>query len=694
MKPALLYSTTITDESKSSPRTISRDGRLIRFEHFGTSFNRLGHFKKNGGLVRRVRGNEVRVIRKSSGETRIPPIKTDASEEGFVRKWRAALGEALIVGDLEAAKRAYSNTLPLISPHSTKQIAQLLHQSYRQLEHKNDDLPLIQFALQMTDDWKSGKLAPHPWAVIHLLGLFKESGRIQEGVDLWNFIAGKDDRYLVPSTYGAIIELLTVRGDSLASLEELYSIGLKSNPGSFAEYHLAPNSMVKDRSKRTESGNKLPIALLQGIYEARLKHDDFRNAYLALDTVLRLAPDYLSPRFFHLPILDRSAPEAYAVFILACRMGINLGPNMLKIVLSKMNGMANEKHPATSYYDYIREQQMVLRGMLNAVVAFVAVGGQLDTAHQRSLYARIRHTTWRKDATGRLAAHARTTAAIGLMAQDVSELFIQLNVPPDHTTFSHMIIAASVSGSSNFDAALQYVSSHDMEPSVFDYRAMLIPAAEAKDVSLLQQIWSVLIRKHHDTPHSCGLSWQAFARACNLADCIRFGREELALGSNVLPLDEDIREKCLKILELPPYTIHQSGWMSLTEEQASRIAGENANLRNMTAGLVERLTSGKPLAEKLPNTSLLGVHPSQQIREEYQSSVYDDLTADGTRLKHPDSDLNPMGIPFDKLRFENWKSINDLIYEATVADPRDKDRLAFTTATEARRMILKLRGLE
>ncbi|KAI9658619.1 MAG: hypothetical protein M1821_002179 [Bathelium mastoideum] len=688
-----------TNEPKSPVRHISP---LVRLQYIKGNRDFEGE-----GLVRRLRGR-VRLLRRQAVTTRSDRRPKSGSEprttrrerhevpdqewsDSAIRRQRTALNDALAGDDLEAVRVSYKAALPLISAPCTKSIAQLLHQSCRQAQGKDDLVPsLLQFASEMVSDLRSGKLAPHPWAIIHLLGIFKESGRFEEGIALWNFIVGKDHRYIIQSTYGAMIELLAERGDSLASLEELYKLGLKSYNGTFAEYHFAHNAIVKDRSKRVIA-QKLPLALLQGIYVARLKHGDVQNAYLALDTVLRLAIESIPHRFFQLPIFTRPAFEGYVTFILACRMGINLGPGPLRILLSKMNGVLNEPPRDASYFDFIREKQNGLRAMLSATVSYAAIGGELNVEHQRALYAGIAHAIWNKASSGHLGEHAQAAKAMESMLLSIAELFSQQSIPLDPYAFSSMIAAASRAGTSSVDALLQSLSSFNFDPNVYAYQAILLAAGEEKDIALLQQSWQYLLEMPHETPHSRNRSWWSLARACKLADCVSYAREEMDRKPFAIPLDTQARERCLGLLQEPPREAN-SPRPYLTSKQAAAIAEENWSLQRLIAESITWLKSGKLFTEDFPYTFILNDSLGYHISDQCQRAVYDKVTAESA-IQDSQSDLNSLGIPLDKLRFENWKWINELIYQSMYSDSQHTHRSPPSTEEEAKETIFKLRCL-
>jgi hypothetical protein len=178
----------------------------------------------------------------------------------------------------------------ILNSYDTRRITQALHVRIRNAHQDQARSDLFPFVQQIVGDIRRGVLEPHNYAFVHLFGIYKDCKRFDEGCTLWQWLVQQDERYVSQAAYGAAIELMAYGGIMrLPDLESLYVDGLKRFPGTFAEYHLAPDAIVPDRSQPT-TVKGIPTILLQGILSARILNRDWKNAYLALDTALRLYP--------------------------------------------------------------------------------------------------------------------------------------------------------------------------------------------------------------------------------------------------------------------------------------------------------------------------------------------------------------------------------------------------------------------
>lgn len=140
---------------------------------------------------------------------------------------------------------------------------------------------------------------------LHLLSYYKESGRFDEGIDLWNWLSKADDAAFTPIYAGAAIELLAVYGAGTRYCEDIYQRTLDQQGDISSQYHLSPGAILPDRSKAVRiKGTSL--GLLQGILTARVLYGKWQSSYLTLDTAFRLRPTQIVPRVLDVFVYERS----------------------------------------------------------------------------------------------------------------------------------------------------------------------------------------------------------------------------------------------------------------------------------------------------------------------------------------------------------------------------------------------------
>ena len=242
----------------------------------------------------------------------------------------------------------------MLSPDDSGEIARLFHNFYRSLNAnlKNDasgrlwssrhaKRSIIEESIKrlrvdvetFVTLYRTKKIPGDPLATLHLISYYKESRQLDRGIELWTWAVYQDDQYVNLGTYGAAIELLTGYGKSLPDCEETYLHALERFPSDFNEYHLSPSAIVPLRHQPTRLKGT-SMLLLQGIMQARLSHGEWRNAYLALDTALRLHPTQMPPRFLHAFEYERPWFEVFNVF---CMIGQS-GSQNRSAILTKMFG--------------------------------------------------------------------------------------------------------------------------------------------------------------------------------------------------------------------------------------------------------------------------------------------------------------------------------------------------------------------
>ncbi|KAK8437642.1 hypothetical protein IWX49DRAFT_587315 [Phyllosticta citricarpa] len=175
----------------------------------------------------------------------------------------------------------------LIHSGTTTLLAQMIHTRFRLLgpdmTKTAATMRFFNFADRLVEDLHADKIWPSPIATLRLISMAKEAKDIQRGKAYWAKLVEKEGA-TDSGAYGSYIELLAEEGKvPLSDLEALYQEALDRNPETFAAYHLSHNAILPDRRTAARFPG-MSAHLLQGIIAARLRHGDWRNAYLGLDT--------------------------------------------------------------------------------------------------------------------------------------------------------------------------------------------------------------------------------------------------------------------------------------------------------------------------------------------------------------------------------------------------------------------------
>ncbi|KAF2711711.1 hypothetical protein K504DRAFT_428385 [Pleomassaria siparia CBS 279.74] len=586
----------------------------------------------------------------------------------FTQLWNACRDRKIdVIMDLYPTVVA-SNGLTGIQ---TLDIAKAFHE-YIRINYSTNRKPpqALPFVEKLADDIRAGKLAPHTSAHMHILSIYKECKMFHQGRAFWQWLVDQDDNFVDQSVYGAAIELLAYEGEtSLQQLEELYKDGLKRFPGTFAEYHLSPEAIVPDRTQPT-SITGLPIHLLQGILTARILSRDWRRAYLALDTALRLYPTQTPARFFDIFVHERHVSEGYTVFLMACRSGVVLRPYRLTTLMTKLQAYLTT-------CPSLQQRIQILRGMANAIYAYVESGGTLEGPHIGSFV----HTfgkliSWNDHGGKNSEDEVKLRNMITTQAHEIMSILIQAGMPLVPQLFIALIALAGRLGVPELlKVTLQDIENAQMDIGPIGRRGILISAASLDDKELLENCWMGIVTQGElEGAKSSHAYWVTLAKACNTARHQEFFNQQVERLQHTISVDT-MRESSLQLhnplvrdakraeqaILMDPAEFHQE--IQLLQEQVKNIAAV--------------IMSGIPL-DLLANPFYMSLFPEKRTLGAVEDlrAVYDELTTDPHQpAPSPLSEdsamqvpLSPTSIPLDELRFRNWVNIMELMNEAKTTE--------------------------
>jgi len=553
----------------------------------------------------------------------------------------------------------------LLNQNDTMHIAQMLHTLYRRTApaQKKAVLPvLLEFAEKLIQDLKMRHLTPHTAASLHLVSFFKEAQQYDNGSEFWKWLSRQTDEFVDAEVYGAAIELLAYQGaESLEALEELYSHALKRYPGNFAEYHLSPEAIVPDRAQPTTIKG-LPMSLLQGILTARILRGDWRKAYLALDTALRLFPTQVPGRFFELLMYERPVTECYKVFLIACRSGVILRPERLGAVLDKLVSAQQDKGTKLALSDRVT----LLNGMINAVHAYIGAGGTVEGPHLSMLVKGFAGLLPERKLRVENDPVSEVAQSIAAAARTLLRIFMQAGTVPSTSTFNSLILLAGRANLPEMIASTtQDMLALGIEPDTVTYRTMVLAAGDVGTPQLVESSWQTLVNAAEGRSENLDVKdWQALVKAGQRAKHITFVQEQLdKLGRGMNPhvigrLMNDRRDAGSK----------NSAAVDTDSMDPESLVFHMQQVMSRISSIIQLIQSGRlqdffesPLPMSLSQADV------QLGPEEILRKVYDELSTDPQQPpapRHGPPSTNPTGFPLDELRFENWKSINELLLEA------------------------------
>ena len=586
----------------------------------------------------------------------------------------------------------------IIDRSTTLHICQALHTSVRRDAAKqgasrlSDLLPFVE---QVISDLRRGTLPPHPYAYVHLLGLHKDSKRFKEGRALWLWLAQQDDAHVSQAAYGAAIELMAYGkmayaiSTSLAELEQLYEEGLNRFPGTYAEYHLSPDAVIPDRTQPVHIVG-LPTTLLQGIITARLLSHDWKNAYLGLDTILRLYPAQTPHRIFELFITERSLPEAYTAFLMACRSGEKMSGGQVTNLLNRLR-VSMTKIPSVS------DRFMIVRAIANALYAYQQCGGGLASIHV-GIFIKAFESLLPEKAPGQdfTDEEAVLRNTIAVTAHECLAGLIQSGLMPESHVFVSLVsLAGRLRAPDLLKTTLEDAKAVGVTFGPIERRTLLTAAGLIKDRNLIQALWTLVVRDAENSGTQISyVDWITFAKACRRADYLRHIEQQLQEQAHTLTtsIEERVRSE---VCDSEPGAANSSLQLMTPEQLKSDIQILQGQMENIRAVLM----SGQPL--KMQNSSFyMHINPNQPPlgSKEDLRAIYDELTTDPHQpAPAPDSPekavapaLSKTGIPLDELRFLNWVNVHEMMsaaatfstYQQSIIDRAIAQRKAIKDITD------------
>ncbi|KAF3010938.1 hypothetical protein E8E13_010200 [Curvularia kusanoi] len=555
----------------------------------------------------------------------------------------------------------------ILDRNATHIICQALHAAVRRdaaRQAPSQLAELLPFAAQVIADLKTGALPPHPFAYVHLLGIYKDSKRFAEGRALWSWLTEQDDAHVSQAAYGAAIELLSYGNlMSLAELEDLYDEGLKRFPGTYAEYHLSPDAIVPDRTQPVHVVG-LPTTLLQGIITARLRSHDWKKAYLGLDTVLRLYPGQTPHRIFELFITERPIPEAYTAYLLACRSGVRVSGALLTTLLNRLR-VAMTQSPV------LKERFNILRAIANAIYAYQECGGGLATVHVGQ-FIKAFESLLPEKAVGQdfTPEEAALRDIMATTAQECLAGLMQSGLSKGVQPFVSLVsLAGKLRAPDLMRQTLEDAKTAGITFYPVERRTLLAAAGLIQDRDLVKAVWLLTVGAAEKEGVQLSYNdWITFAKACRRADLNQYLEQQLQEQAHAITSSTERRVRDV-VSNAEPGAATPSLVLLTPAELSSEVAKLQGQMENIRAVLM----SGQPLdLQKFP--FYMHIDPEQPSlgTEQDLRAIYDEKTTDVYQpAAAPSSDapqpkaltpaLSSTGIPLDELRFRNWTNIHEMM---------------------------------
>ncbi|KAI9761657.1 MAG: hypothetical protein M4579_000891 [Chaenotheca gracillima] len=598
----------------------------------------------------------------------------------------------VLSGDIEKAMDAYTLLIGtrVMETEDSCLIARLVHNFFRSHRNmpKGSSEVLAGFVAEVVGNLEDGKLPCHPLTGLHLLSYYKDSQQFEKGEALWRWLEKQDEGCTDARTYGAAIEMLAHQGEPLEALESLYSRALQLFPGDFNEFHLSAQGVLSDPSKTTRFSTH--ITLLQGILTARILNDDWRNAYLALDTALRLHPNQVPARFFTLFMYKRPLQEAYKAFALACRSSTVIPNSSLNAMLNRMMESRRVAQASEENADDI------VVAALNAVEAFVVAGGDL-TGNKSYLVSEGILSLGRPPTIEGDAEQAEETSVVNAALLSAVRRLVGLELereasPSPAAAHKMLSLATKISWKEAADMVTEMIDAVGA-PTAITFRVLLNAAGQFQDFGSVQTRWqqfTTFLSQNDSTPRLPEFNdWKALIRASNKCGRTDFAKAayldfqpkmkwadrqlvegELQAGLNSKPrfqkpgkhptLVSTASEILVKVnsikhwLREPPLTPEER--FNMLEDVDFPFGSAQLSEEDSQLFYHKRYAPRGPPSKQEPDPPIDDFHSDLSEASASESP--------STSTESPTPSLPPASLSL--VRYTNWKTINELLLEAEI----------------------------
>jgi hypothetical protein len=522
---------------------------------------------------------------------------------------------------------------------------------------------------RITDDFNNGELEYNLLLIDKLFLQLRALGQYDQAKEMWTKIKLSGQDHILGLYYPVLLMFADKKAHmELAWLEEMYEEAL-SHPdaGPFMAYHAVPNAILQDRNgTRTLTGISSQVPLIMvAIARARMIHGSWRDAYLVLDSAVRLSNKF--PKFFCEAMLDidmnTPASESYRLALLSSQEGNAITPYKIDILLGELMKWQRKATYGLSTDDQLAEGIKPLISSLNLITTHLDAGGQIEDGYLNKIL-------------------------LMLIRLVLPETLLYKPKNPEWIRYAH---AVAECGFKLVDDLMPLIQKTSLSP----YRILLDLSVHARHKQLFQttlgkyfgqggspsEVAPVLVKGagSFGTPDSVKAAWQELKATRAQDDSPLSSDDYTALAQAVrshhtteikdffrseLPVQED----ATKLMTLVNKAIgaHKSRDSPLDLEKArtviSDLFSEAAKRINTTK---QKVTEG-PMLDYQTISMSLRLQPLASEQDLYE--VYDELSVDSSVRSSPE--YKP--VPYESLgeyrqlqrRFRNWVAITELMAEA------------------------------
>lgn len=517
------------------------------------------------------------------------------------------------------------------------------------------------YAQDLEQKFRDGTLAPSAAAHAYLLQFFTATQAWDVGMRFWKWLESQEGKpYVSPGVYGSAIAMLAAQDTKLEDLEALYEQGLSRFPDGFSAYHFSHGAIIPDR-ERSSKLPALPVGLLLAIMNARVTRGDSQNAYLALDSLLRLRPAGLDQFFYQAFLQQRPISEAYTVFAMACKAGVPTTVKSFRDLIVSLRKSA-DLNDARSY-------ALVVKTMLSATYLHLGAGGRFTGNVLTELVIVLTGMVRMRGCS--LLPESRRIELVDAVQELIAKLSAigaRFGVNPTIAAFNSII--TNVGGLAKVEevttAALKEAHVMGLQATDVTRRSLLVAAGSARDTDLVAQAWKWMVdtrAKEGQYPNATDL--HILIRACVQTDTGDLAQKVIDEMTHLQDWEiENALTRLHKKTDLPN--------TSMPPADSDAILAALAEIKADLEVMDERTSNASGVQDfSVHHPPMLLFSPPKEVLlpEAEMRKLYDELTTDPNAPKtegvtEPPTVAHNTKVPFAQLRYESWKHITYLLAEA------------------------------
>ena len=578
--------------------------------------------------------------------------------------WDLAKSEKLGKGEVEEVARMLNNATRLKNSLDTSAAASEALQQYV------DDFTRL---------YVNGQLPCQEKVPLHLISMYENLQQYQKCLDISTWVLQQDADQISPIVVGTIIKTIAQHDDNSQRYEELYRDALQYIPQTFDPYDISHGAILPNRSKHVNVQGATHI--LKNILHARLFHGKWREAYLTLDTALRIFVYDIEPIFLHKFVKFRPLHESYQVFMMFARSGAIIRPRDLMQLLAKLNS-------AQKVGEHLDLNIDLARAMFHLLQAYLASERKIDVRHldhlikgTLSLLDRCPSTISRE---AKILHDLEYQIVLKLLKQ-LFEFFTRKGCPPGESTYTTLInMSRHLRRSAVLSLALRGFDKAGLSMNTITWESLLAAAGDLQRPDLVRAVWTELCQ--HAVMHNYDLelrSWRVLAGSARETGLRNYVLDQVDLFHD--KMDGYMYKEILKALrERPPW---KDKYTSITTTIPLDVRRQHMrSIRDFSKdmGVLLSTIEKRPIRRRSDISQTSIWESPNNPNEQWQRELYDEISlglptnnrsAPGTpratwsnneRINSTKSTESPTGFSLSQLRYKNTKSINNSLLQVEV----------------------------